>query len=285
VSENLPSSQYGLLTSVQGFPSRTLRKEMRGSCMYSAETDTHFAELTVAETLMFSIKSCTPIQASKCSRNECTSQIRDDVLSMFHLDPAADTIIGDEVQRGISGGEKRRVSIAEALTGWSSLQCWDNSTRGMDSSTAISIMKVLRSFATCQKATTIATLYQTPEPVLDLFDKVLVLFEGRQIFFGSKQNALAYFTGLGFDRPSKMTTADFVTSLTNPTEAAKLVRSNLKYPPRTADDFARLWTESDERKELLRDITRFDGEHPTQGVRENDLWLVVKVFPRSNWKR
>lgn len=250
----------------EGISPKNLRTEFRGSCVYSAETDIHFPELTVAETILFSAKCRTQPRSSKSSRNEYISQMRDDVLSMFQLDQATNTKIGDEIQRGISGGEKRRVSIAEALTGWSSLQCWDNSTRGMDSSTALTIMSVLRSFATHQKATTIATLYQTPEPILNLFDKILVLYEGREIFFGSKSNAIAYFTRLGFDRPSNMTTADFLTSLTNPTEAARLVRSDFQHHPRTADDFARLWTRSGEREDLSRCIIRFEEDHPTRIV-------------------
>lgn len=245
---------------------------MRGSCVYSAETDVHFPELTVAETLLFSAESRTPVHTSKSSCNEYISKMRDDVLSMFYLGSAANTQIGDEVQRGISGGEKRRVSIAEVLTGWSSLQCWDNSTRGMDSSTALTIMKVLRSFATHQNATTIATLYQTPEPILDLFDKILVLYEGREIFFGSKQNAIAYFTRLGFDCPSKMSTADILTSLTNPKEAEDLVSLRVQHPPRTAGDFARLWAQSDESKDLSRDILRFEDEHPIKNSQEKRLW-------------
>lgn len=196
---------------------------------------------------------------------------------MFQLDSAASTKIGDEVQRGISGGEKRRVSIAEALSAWSSLQCWDNSTRGMDSSTALAIMKVLRSFATHQKVTTIATLYQTPDPILNLFDKILLLYDGREVFFGPRESAVVYFTGLGFGRPSNMSTADFLTSLTNPAEAVKLVRPDIKYPPRTAEDFATLWARSKHSKELLAQIHQYEVEHPVQTHRKNTSWLVLTI--------
>ncbi|PVH99410.1 hypothetical protein DM02DRAFT_529127 [Periconia macrospinosa] len=255
----------------EGVPPEILTNELRGSCVYSAETDVHFPELTVTETLLFSTTARTPLQTSKQHRTKYVAQMRDDVLSMFQLDQAANTKIGDEVQRGISGGEKRRVSIAETLTGWSSLQCWDNSTRGMDSSTALRIMKMLRSLTTHQKTTTIATLYQTPEPILDLFDKILVLYEGLEIFFGSKESAMAYFTRLGFHCPSKMTTSDFLTSLTNPTEAAGLVRSEVKLSPRTAEDFARLWARSDERKQLLVDILKFEEDRPVRNLPEKSF--------------
>lgn len=144
----------------------------------------------------------------------------------------------------------------------------------MDSSTALAIMKVLRSFATYQRATTIVTLYQTPEPILDLFDKILILYEGQEIFFGSKSSAVAHFTHLGFNRPPKMTTTDFLTALTNPTEAAKLVRLEVKHPPRTAEDFATLWARNNDSKELLDEIHRFEEEHPLEIPRKKSPWSV-----------
>lgn len=248
-----------------------MKRTFCGDCIFSAETDTHFLELTVAETLSFAAKAWT-LPTTFGLNNEYVSNACNKILSIFHLAPAATTKIGDEVQRGISGGEKCRVNIAEALTGWSSLQCWDNSTRGMDSSTALIIMKVLRSFTTHQKATTIAILYQTSEPILNLFDKILLLYECQEIFFGPGSTAIDYFSRLGFDCPSKITIADFLTSLTNPTEAAQLVRSGIEHVPLTAENFGKAWSRSDERKGLLSRIVRFEEEHPITTPRDQNQW-------------
>ena len=184
---------------------------------------------------------------------------------MFRLNSTANTMIGNDTIRGVSGGEKKRVSIAEALMGWPLLHCWDNSTRGMDSSTALDFIQLARSYTKAREATTIVTIYQASQPILDTFDKVTVLYEGQQVFFGTMQAALAYFHRLGFERPRKMTTGDFFTSLTNPEEARNLIRNTSVSVPRTADDFALVWRMSPERKELLDEIESYEKGHPVDG--------------------
>lgn len=97
-----------------------------------------------------------------------------------------------------------------------------------------------------------------------MFDKVVVLYEGRQIYFGHKDSAKAYFTEMGFVCPDRQTTADFLTSLTNPVERI-VAKGYENRVPRTPDDFAARWKESQSRQQLLEEIKAFEADFPIGG--------------------
>lgn len=124
-----------------------------------------------------------------------------------------DTKVGDEIFRGVSGGEKKRVGIAEAMVTKASTQCWDNSTRGLDASTALEYVQSLRSLTNMAHISTVVALYQAGESLYDLFDKVLLIEEGRCLYYGPTEAAVAYFEEAGFVRPPRWTTADYVSKV------------------------------------------------------------------------
>jgi len=91
-----------------------------------------------------------------------------------------------------------------------------------------------------------------------------LLYEGRQIYFGPKDDAKEFFTNLGFLCPDRQTTADFLTSLTNPAE--RIVRPGFETrAPRTPDEFEQAWRNSKEREQLMNDIAAFEEEYPLGG--------------------
>jgi ATP-binding cassette subfamily G (WHITE) protein 2 (PDR) len=95
-------------------------------------------------------------------------------------------------------------------------------------------------------------------------DKVTVLYDGRQVFFGPANEARAYFERLGFECPASQTTPDFLTSMTSPSE--RRIRPGYEgATPRTADDFARCWKDSTERLRLLQDIEAYERAYPLGG--------------------
>ena len=92
-----------------------------------------------------------------------------------------------------------------------------------------------------------------------LFDKVTVLYKGRQIFFGRITGAKRYFYDLGFDCPARMPTLDFLTAMTSPAERIQYVRSGFEAQvPQSADDFEAIWKCSETRNLLLREIAEFE---------------------------
>lgn len=105
-------------------------------------------------------------------------------------------------------------------------------------------------------------MYQAPQSAYDLFDKTLVLYEGRQIYFGPASEAKQYFVDLGFECPARQTTPDFLTSMTFPAERISRPDCN---PPRTPDDFAAAWKSSLEYKALQAEINEYKIQHPIDG--------------------
>ena len=125
--------------------------------------------------------------------------------------------------RGISGGERKRVSIAEMFATNAVISSWDNSTRGLDASTALDYAKSLRIMTDVFQMVNFVSLYQAGEGIYDQFDKVLVIDEGRQIYFGPVKEARQYFISLGFKDLPRQTTADYLTGCTDPNEVRSRV--------------------------------------------------------------
>jgi ABC-type multidrug transport system permease subunit len=117
-----------------------------------------------------------------------------------------------------------------------------------------------------------------------LFDKVIVLYEGRQIFFGKTSDAKAYFEGLGFQCPEQQTTPDFLTSMTSPSE--RIIRPGWKgkTPPRSADEFARAWKESEHRRILVNDTDDFERRFPIGGP-QSDQFRIARSAQKSGSQR
>lgn len=112
----------------QGIPMETMHRDFRGECIYQAEVDVHFPQLTVGQTLMFAAEARAPQNRFPgVSRKEYAAHMRDVIMAIFGLSHTFNTKVGNDFIRGVSGGERKRVSIAEAALGGSPLQCWDNS--------------------------------------------------------------------------------------------------------------------------------------------------------------
>lgn len=92
------------------------------------------------------------------SRKEFDQEVLNTLLRMLNISHTRRTLVGDEFVRGVSGGERKRVSIAEMMTTRARVQSWDNSTRGLDASTALDFVKSLRVMTDVLGQTTFVTL-------------------------------------------------------------------------------------------------------------------------------
>ena len=186
-------------------------KHYRSAVAYVPEDDVHFPTLTVRQTLEFALQSKTPKRYR--DRIPRYLEIYGRVFGMTHT---MNTLVGNEYIRGVSGGERKRISIIESLATDSSVTCWDNSTRGLDASSALDYARSLRIMTdTCGKAT-LLTLYQASDAIYNLMDKVLLIDEGRMLFQGPAHEAKRYFEDLGYECADMQTTSDFLTSITVP---------------------------------------------------------------------
>ncbi|ORY14635.1 putative multidrug resistance ABC transporter [Clohesyomyces aquaticus] len=249
----------------QGVSAKHMANDFRGEAIYTAEVDVHFPMLTVGDTLSFAARARAPRHIpGGVTKHEYAQHNRDVIMAIFGISHTVDTVVGNDYIRGVSGGERKRVSIAEAALSRAPLQCWDNSTRGLDSANAIEFCKTLRMETEINGATACVAIYQAPQAAYDVFDKVLVLYEGRQIYFGRTTDAKQYFINMGFDCPDRQTDADFLTSMTSALE--RVIRPGFEgRVPRTPDEFALRWNESPERAQLMQDIESYDQKYPIGG--------------------
>lgn len=241
-----------------------MHKAFRGEVIYTAEQDVHFPSMLVGDTLYFAARARAPrLIPGGLSQHQFAEHLRDVIMATFGISHTLNTKVGNDFIRGVSGGERKRVTIAEAALNGSPLQCWDNSTRGLDSANAIEFCKILRITADLLNTTAAVAIYQSPQAAYDIFDKVILLYEGRQIYFGPTTEAQCYFERLGFECPARQTTADFLTSMTSPSE--RIVKKGYN-APRTPDDFAATWLASPERAALLTEIEQYEADHPLDGA-------------------
>lgn len=152
------------------------------------------------------------------------------------------------------------MTICEAALAGAPLQCWDNSTRGLDSANAIEFCKNLRMGAEFMGTTSVVAIYQAPQSAYDLFDKVCVLYEGEQIYFGRIGEAKQFFVDMGFECPEQQTVPDFLTSLTSASERKAREGFENKVPQSPAD-FAAVWKRSPQYKALREEIDSFEQRH------------------------
>ncbi|KAJ5612686.1 ABC multidrug transporter atrF [Penicillium lagena] len=251
-------------------------RHFRGEVNYNPEDDQHFPSLTVWQTLKFSL-----INKTRKHDRASIPIIIDALLKIFGISHTKNTLVGNEYVRGVSGGERKRVSIAETLATKSSVVCWDNSTRGLDASTALDYAKSLRIMTDVSKRTTFVTLYQAGESIYELMDKVMVIDQGRMLYQGPAYEARQYFLNLGFDCSEQTTTADFLTSLCDP-NARQFQPGREASTPKTAEELEQVFKTSHTYKRILDDVTNY--ENRLQETEQEDMRRFQKMVAQSKSK-
>jgi ATP-binding cassette subfamily G (WHITE) protein 2 (PDR) len=129
--------------------------------------------------------------------------------------------------------------------------------------------------ANLQGTVHLVAIYQASQAIYDIFDKAVVLYEGRQIYFGPCDEAKEYFVEMGYECPSRQTTGDFLTSVTNPAER-KVREGYEKKVPRTPDEFEKYWKESSHCQALKQEIAEHEEEFPMGGKTLEDFQASKK---------
>jgi ABC-type multidrug transport system ATPase subunit/ABC-type multidrug transport system permease subunit len=209
---------------------------------YISQHDLHIGEMTVRETLAFSAR-CQGIGSryemlAELSRREKEANIKPDadvdiymkavstggqeasavtdyVLKILGLDICADTMVGDEMIRGISGGQRKRVTTGEMLVGPSKALFMDEISTGLDSSTTFQIVNSLKHFVHILEGTAVISLLQPAPETYDLFDDIILLSDGIVVYQGPRENVLEFFESMGFKCPDRKGAADFLQEVTS----------------------------------------------------------------------
>lgn len=126
------------------------------------------------------------------------------------LDICADTLVGDAMHRGISGGQKKRVTTGEMIVGAAKALFMDEISTGLDSATTYQIVRCLRQYVHVFNSTMVVSLLQPAPETFDLFDDVILLSEGHVIYQGPRENILEFLESMGFKCPERKGVADFL---------------------------------------------------------------------------
>ncbi|XP_034687784.1 ABC transporter G family member 31 isoform X2 [Vitis riparia] len=210
---------------------------------YTSQTDNHIAELTVRETLDFAARCQGANEGfagymTDLARLEKERDIRpspeidafmkasafggrshsistDYVLKVLGLDVCSETIVGNDMLRGVSGGQKRRVTTGEMIVGPRKTLFMDEISTGLDSSTTFQIVKCIGNFVHQMDSTVLMALLQPAPETFDLFDDLLLLSEGHIVYQGPRAEVLEFFESLGFRLPPRKGVADFLQEVTS----------------------------------------------------------------------
>lgn len=226
-------------------------QQYRGQIVMNTEDELFFPTLTVGQTIDFATRLKVPhhLPSNYSDPEKYQQENRDFLLKSMGISHTIDTKVGNEYIRGVSGGERKRVSILECLATKGSVHCWDNSTRGLDASTALSYTEAIRALTDVFGLASIVTLYQAGNGIYNLFDKVLVLDEGKQIYYGPMTQARPFMETLGFICDDSANVADFLTGVTVPTERRIRPEMEMQFP-RTADAIRERYQATDIRKDM-----------------------------------
>ncbi|KAH6563267.1 hypothetical protein BASA62_008693 [Batrachochytrium salamandrivorans] len=192
----------------------------RLQCAYVEQDDVVFRNLSVYDTLMYSallrLPSSIP-KAEKVARVES-------VIASLGLQGCRDTWIGDSDNRGISGGERKRVSIGIELVTDPQILFLDEPTSGLDAFNSLNIVSTIKQLAAKQGKIVLMTIHQPRTDILELFDKIILLSMGRCLWFGNTRDALESFENLDYPLPPKTNPSDFFMDIMTLDQRSKELR-------------------------------------------------------------
>lgn len=274
---------------------------------YISQHDLHYGEMTVRETLDFAGR-CLGVgtryeMLDELSRREKeagikpdpgidafmkatamvgqeTSLITDYVLKILGLDICADIMVGDDMRRGISGGQKKRVTTGEMLVGPAKAFFMDEISTGLDSSTTFQIIKFMRQMVHINDITMVISLLQPAPETFDLFDDVILLSDGQLVYQGPRENVLEFFEYVGFKCPDRKGVADFLQEVTSKKDQGQYwFRKNQPYRYVSVDKFAHAFSSFHVGQQLVSDL-----RVPYDKSNTHPAALVKDKYGISNWE-
>ncbi|KAK4705397.1 hypothetical protein P7C70_g804, partial [Phenoliferia sp. Uapishka_3] len=260
------------------------KKFYDGEIVFNSEEDNHIPLLTVGQTLDvgLSLKKPAKLMTPMTTRayvEEYTSRL----LKTFGMPHTRNTFVGNEYVRGVSGGERKRVSLSEMLCTNAAVVSWDNCIRGLDSAVALHFLKALKELSLSTGMANIVSIYQASQEMYDTcFDRVVVIYEGGEqarpywkrrltgtdvsalhsemVFSGRTTDAQNFFIEQGWEKKARQTTPDFLTSCTSVTE--RKIRDGHHGPmPQTPREMADYFKASPYYGRLQEDISSYKAKH------------------------
>ncbi|KAI4310915.1 hypothetical protein MLD38_035860 [Melastoma candidum] len=274
---------------------------------YISQADLQISEMTVRETLDFSA-CCLGVgnradMLIEVSRREKEAGIFPDpdidaymkaislkglkrtlqtdyILKILGLDICADTLVGDAMRRGISGGQKKRVTTGEMIVGPNKALFMDEITNGLDSSTAFQVVSCLQQLAHLTDATVLISLLQPAPETFDLFDELILMAEGKIVYQGPRDQAVQFFEDCGFKCPERKGVADFLQEVISRKDQGQYWRySDQPFKHVSVDMFCRSFKETLIGRNINQQLS-----DPFDRSKSDKTALCHDVYSLSKWE-
>ncbi|XP_057798300.1 pleiotropic drug resistance protein 3-like isoform X2 [Salvia miltiorrhiza] len=273
---------------------------------YVGQYDRHIPEMTVRETLDFSGRcqgvgnraeilmelirrekhenivphpDVDAFMKANVVEGQKTSIQTDYNLKILGLDTCADTLVGDSMKRGISGGQKKRLTLGEMLVGPTNVFFMDEISNGLDSSTVYQIVSYLQQLAHVTDATIIVSLLQPAPEIYDLFDDIILMAEGKIVYQGSRDEVLEFFDSFGFKCPARKEVAGFLQEIISPKDQEQYwYKSQETYNYVSVHMFSRKFKESDHGCKLTEELSA-----PFYKSKSQNISFNVSAYSLKKW--
>ena len=240
---------------------------------YVDQRDNHIAALTVSETIHMArqgmsgesfgyesildgdkekLKALEDIRASAGSK-------ADTLIKVLGLETCKDTIVGNDLLRGVSGGQRKRVTLGEMMAGNFISLFLDEISTGLDSAATLDITKALRYATDIFKYSIVCALLQPAPEVYAQFDDILLMDSGNIVYHGERAKILGYFESLGFRCPARKDVADYLQEVTTKDGNQYLMpeqelKANNITPPKNTAEFVQRWQETTQAKAMQKEL-------------------------------
>ncbi|XP_066355710.1 ABC transporter G family member 41-like [Miscanthus floridulus] len=204
----------------------------------------------------------------------------DYIMKIMGLDICADIMVGDAMRRGISGGEKKRLTTGEMIVGPSKALFMDEISTGLDSSTTFQIISCLQQLAHISESTILVSLLQPAPETYELFDDIILMAEGKIVYHGSKSCIMSFFESCGFKCPDRKGFADFLQEVLSEKDQQQYwSRGGESYNFVTIDQFCDKFKVSQIGQNLVGEISK-----PYDKSKGHKNALSCSIYSLSKWE-
>ncbi|KAG6513112.1 hypothetical protein ZIOFF_023420 [Zingiber officinale] len=179
-----------------------------GAVAYVRQENVFLGTLTVRETITYSAHLRLPAAGRRKAEEAAVAEVVEATILEMGLQECADRVIGNWHMRGISGGEKKRLSIALEILTRPRLLFLDEPTTGLDSAAAFFVVQTLKHIAVDGNKTIVSSIHQPSSEVFGLLDDLCLLSGGEAVFFGDAKLATQFFADVGFPCPRRRNPSD-----------------------------------------------------------------------------
>ncbi|CAJ1447296.1 unnamed protein product, partial [Effrenium voratum] len=254
-------------------------KQMTKHVAYVMQEDALLAFETPRDCLRFSAR----LKLTNRVSNEQVEQVVEGLLTSLGLTECADTIVGSELIKGISGGQRKRTSVGIELITSPSVLFLDEPLNGLDSHAAFTLTESLHGL--CETGVPVLfTLHQPSSEIFAFLQEVIILYRGEVAYHGAASELAAYFESIGYECPAKYNPADHVIDLTQSLgeERMKKVKAD--------------WKNSEQYEQLLEDIAEVDKAGQEMRLklettlkkkyqsRKSSPWMQLKMLTAREWR-